>query len=177
MSALTLLSHVGADGLYLGQNLGPDQDLWSTVECRMHNVAGYLYHCALPLARLALRRLGSANYSLSQGQGTHSGDHGQGSSCFPGNPLRKIKAIIVTSFGSSIKLCGLFLLVILVCSMQGGCRAVPVRAHASPGSGFQVLARKFVCHKEIEFISSSGKTSGLHWLLGNLLRVYAVNLY
>ncbi|KAL1421748.1 hypothetical protein MTO96_022798 [Rhipicephalus appendiculatus] len=34
--------------------------------------------------------------------------------------------------------------------------------HASPGSGVQVLPRKFVCHKEIEFVSCSGKPSGLH---------------
>ncbi|KAL1446250.1 hypothetical protein MTO96_028868 [Rhipicephalus appendiculatus] len=61
-----------------------------------------------------------------------------------------------------------FLVVILVCSMQGGCRGVPVWVHASPGSGVQVLPRTFVCHKEIEFISCSGKTAGLHWLLGNL---------
>ncbi|KAL1425167.1 hypothetical protein MTO96_019327 [Rhipicephalus appendiculatus] len=177
----------------------------------------------------------SASYSLSQG-------HGQGSSCFPGDPYRKIKAIIVTNFGSIIKLvrvspcpstfhsymvtftlrfrssslvcndpdlgdrawitCGpysvdwyvvcidhvfplhefpssafQFLVVILLCLMQGDYRAVPVWVHASPGSGVQVLSRKFVCHKEIELISRSGKTSGLHWLLGNLLRVYAVNPY
>ncbi|KAL1438617.1 hypothetical protein MTO96_047974 [Rhipicephalus appendiculatus] len=42
-----------------------------------------------------------------------------------------------------------FLVVILVCSMQSGCYAVPVWVHASPGSGVQVLLRKFVYHKEI----------------------------
>ncbi|KAL1438616.1 hypothetical protein MTO96_047973 [Rhipicephalus appendiculatus] len=85
----------------------------------MHNVAGHLtnVHDSLPdffftgsrvlpgsSVLSAVRYLSSANYSLCQYQGMSSRDHGQGSSCFPGNPYRKIKAVIVTSFSSSIKL-------------------------------------------------------------------------
>ncbi|KAL1469256.1 hypothetical protein MTO96_004965 [Rhipicephalus appendiculatus] len=85
--------------------------LWSTAETCQFSLQVKVDSAFLQVRVCCLTGyLTSANCSPCQGQGMLSEDHGQGSSCFPGNPYRKIKAIIVSSIKVIVTQLTVFLL-------------------------------------------------------------------